>query len=91
MVEEIWGCQNLDQAMSGRPETKDSIAVLQSEANQVSSILRVSGELRISQSSVVRQVYDLSKYIQICRNENYIIKNIAKLFTQPRNIVIYLA
>ena len=59
------GCKNLDdQARSGRPKTVDSEAVFQAiEANPKSSTRKVSGELGISQSSVVRRLHDLGKSI----------------------------
>ena len=63
------GGKNLDdQAKSDRPKIVDSEAILQTiEANPVSSTRRVSGELSLSQSSVVFHIHDLSKYIKSCR------------------------
>ena len=57
------GCKNLDDpAMSGRPKMMVSKAWLQAiEANPASNIWRVSGELGISQSSMVHHFHDLSK------------------------------
>ena len=51
-------CKNLnDQVRASRPKTVDSEAVLRAmEANSVSSIQRVLGELDISPSSLVRHL-----------------------------------
>ena len=59
------GCKNLDeQAKSGRPKTVDSEALLQViEANPASYTQRVSGELSISQSTVVCCLHNFSKSI----------------------------
>ena len=58
-----------DQTCWGRPKTMDSKAMLQArETNPVSSTLRVSGALGISQSSVVCSQHDLSKSIRILKN-----------------------
>ena len=58
-------CMYLDnQARSGRPKTVDSKVLLQAnEVNPASSILRVSGELSISQSRVVYYLHSFSKNI----------------------------
>ena len=62
------GCMNLsNEARSIKPKTGNSKAVLQAiEANPVSSTQRVSGELDISQSSVICYLHDLGKDIQNC-------------------------
>ena len=62
------GCKNLDdQVKSRRPKNVYSKTVLQAVAtNPVSSTQRVSGELSISQSSVVRHLHDLDKSILSC-------------------------
>ena len=61
------GCKNLDNKATEMPYTMDSKAILQAiEANPVSSTQRVSGKLRISQSSVVHHLHDLSKSIWSC-------------------------
>ena len=61
------GCKNLDdQAMSGRTKTVAFEAVLSSQRKSVSGTERVSGELGISQSSVVRQLHHLGKSIRSC-------------------------
>ena len=50
-----------DQTRSSRPKTLDSEAVLQAiEVNLASSIRRLSGELGISQSNVVRHIFMIS-------------------------------
>ena len=60
--------QNLNnQARSGRSKTLDSKAILQAiEANPMNSTQRVSGELSISQPSIVHHLYHLSKNICSC-------------------------
>ena len=72
------------QTRSGRPQTMDSEAVLQViEANQVSHIRRVSGELSVFKSSMVHHLHKLGKSI---RNELAVLrvtKNIAKLLIHP--------
>ena len=55
------GCKNLDdQAKSARPKTEDT------KVNPASSTWRVSGELGISQTSVVCNFHNLSRKIQSC-------------------------
>ena len=68
------GCKNLkDLTRSGRCKTVDSKAVLQAtETNPLSNTMRVSGELSISQFSVVQ--CELSNYTSSCQN-------IARYFT----------
>ena len=63
------GCKNLNnQAKSGRPRSMDSETMLQAiETNLASSTWRVSGELSISQSSLVYYLHDLSKSIHSCQ------------------------
>ena len=56
------------EANSGRPKTVDSKIVHPAiETNLVSSTRRVSGELGISQSSVVPHILHLSKILWSCR------------------------
>ena len=55
------GCKKFDdQARSGRSRTMDSDTI---EANVESSNQRVSGEISISQSSVICHLHDLGKII----------------------------
>ena len=55
-----WFKNHNNQAMSGRPKTVNSIAMLQAiEGNLVSNTQRVSGELSISLSSVMYHLHDL--------------------------------
>ena len=64
-----------DQARSGRPKSVDSDAILKAvEANPVSVIWRVSGEISIVQFDVVRQLHDLGKNIRCCRKISLITK-----------------
>ena len=74
--------KNLDnQTRSGRPKTVDYVILLKAmEINSASSTRRVWSKLGISQSSVVRHLYDLCKNIWSCR---IIIQNIAKLLSHP--------
>ena len=85
------GCKNFeDPARSVRPKPAESKVVLQAievypasfiVTNPTSCPQRVSGELAISQSSVVRQFHGLNKSIQYRRIELYVNKilgNIAK-------------
>ena len=70
------GCKDLDdQAMSGRPKTMEFKAMLKAvEANPTSNTPRVSRKLRISQSSMINQLHDLSKSIWSCWIVPHIIK-----------------
>ena len=74
------GCKNLDdQASSGKPKTMDSKAML-----QLSSTQRVSGELSISQSSIVSHLHDLDKSISSCQIVPHITKILQNfLLTHP--------
>ena len=60
------GCKNLDnQARSSRPKNVDAeAALLAIEINLLSSTERVSGNLRISQSSLFHHFHNLDKSIQ---------------------------
>ena len=60
------GCKNLnDQTRSGKHKTTDFKAMLKDIlANPGSSTLRVSGELRISQFSVIHYLDNLCKSIE---------------------------
>ena len=65
----------------------DSKAVLQAmEANPLSSIWRVSGELSLSQSSVVYHLHDLGKSIQSCQ----IVPHVTKILQNFWLILIIL-
>ena len=68
------GCKNLNyQAWSSK--NVDSLAIFQAiETNPVSSALRVSGELGISQSSGVCYPHNFGKSIQSCQVVLYITK-----------------
>ena len=61
-------CKNLDnQARLDRPRTKDSETVLQAiVADSASNTWRVSGELSISEFSLVHHLHELGKSIQSC-------------------------
>ena len=71
------GYKNLDdQVKSDRPKTVDSKTVHQAIATNPScSICRVSGELGISQSSVVRHLHDSGKSIIIVHHVTKILQN----------------
>ena len=62
------GCKNLEnQAELGRPKTMDSKSVLEAiEKTLVNSTLRLSGELGITQSSVICHIHDQGKSIWSC-------------------------
>ena len=77
------GCKNFDnQARSNRPKTVDFETVPWAiKANPTSYTWRVSVELGISQSSVVRHLHNLGKSIWSCDS---CYQNIAKLLTPPR-------
>ena len=74
--------KNLDnQTRSFRLKSMNSEAVLQAiEANPVSITWRVSGELDISQSSVVRHDHVLGKSIQSCWIAPHLLPKYCKTF-----------
>ena len=81
-------CKSLDnQTRSIVSKNVDSKAVLQAtEANLVSCIQRVSGELDISQFSVVRHLHDLGKSTWSCQIVLQVIKTLT-IFDSPLYIV----
>ena len=87
MVQETLGSKNLNnQVRLDRPKIMDSKAVLQAkEANPVSNTRKISGELVISQTSVVHYLHEINMKHQEPLNCASCYQNIEKLLTHPSN------
>ena len=85
------GCKNLDdQSRSNKPKSMNAEVMLQTiDAKPASSTWRVSGELVISQSSVVRHLHDFGKIIPSYGTVPHILPKYCKTFYSHKNFFLW--